>query len=231
MSWHTSGWALLLRSLLRATGLTRFLGIVRPDAGYETRYEQQLTACVQPGDVVWDVGANIGHYTQIFSRIVGPEGRVYAFEPSPANFSRLAVGCSKLSNVTMLPFGLGAADGELEFQQGSDGLGATSRVMSRQPHGDVVRICAGDGVVARKDASVPRVMKIDVEGYEWEVLSGVSQLLRESSLRFVGLEVHFGLLEMRRLRHAPRLIEKTLESSGFHIQWVDSNHLVASRVP
>src|SRR3989344_3364089 len=44
---------------------------------------------VKRGDVVLDVGANIGYYTLLFAKLVGPEGIVFAFEPDPTNFSIL----------------------------------------------------------------------------------------------------------------------------------------------
>src|SRR6185312_12382199 len=48
-----------------------------------------LPQLVRPGSVVIDVGANIGHYTLRLAQLVGPEGRVYAFEPMPKTFDLL----------------------------------------------------------------------------------------------------------------------------------------------
>jgi FkbM family methyltransferase len=63
------------------------------DLSIEPVYEPELTAAIQretkPGNVVADVGANIGYYTLILARCVGPEGRVFAFEPDPVNFALL----------------------------------------------------------------------------------------------------------------------------------------------
>ena len=57
---------------------------------------------VTPGMTVVDVGAHIGYYTTQFARLVGPEGRVIAFEPHPGNFELLAHNLARCRNVTLL---------------------------------------------------------------------------------------------------------------------------------
>jgi FkbM family methyltransferase len=63
-----------------------------------------LPQLVSPGDWVVDVGANVGHYTKRFSELVGPRGRVIAFEPMPATFSLLAANAQGFAhpNVTLI---------------------------------------------------------------------------------------------------------------------------------
>jgi len=231
MSWRTSRLAVHLRRVARAAGLTRPIAGALLGSGYENAFEGRLLKAIRPGNTVWDVGANIGYYTSIFSSLVGHSGRVYAFEPSSENFTRLTRECSRCTNTTLLPFGLGAQDMEASFEQGSDDLGATSRVTGPGSGGGGVRIRSGDGVVQSGEAAVPHVIKIDVEGYEWEVLCGMTALLLNDSLRWIGIEVHFGLLEMRDMNHVPRQIEKVLRKSGFAVEWLDSSHLFAERQP
>ena len=65
---------------------------------YEARFMRALNARVRPGDVVWDIGANVGMYTQQFAHAVGRSGRVIAFEPAPTKrssrtLSWSSVGC------------------------------------------------------------------------------------------------------------------------------------------
>ena len=68
---------------------------------------------IRNGDVVIDVGANIGCFTMLASRAVGPTGRVIAIEPDPANFRQLVhnIALNRLTNVTPLNIALGATDG------------------------------------------------------------------------------------------------------------------------
>src|SRR2546427_2989135 len=57
--------------------------------GWERRLVRRMTGLISPGSTVYDVGANYGMHTLLFARLVGPSGRVYAFEPHPGVFSCL----------------------------------------------------------------------------------------------------------------------------------------------
>jgi hypothetical protein len=76
---------------------------------------------------------------------------------------------------------------------------------------------------------VPNVVKIDVEGFELEVLSGMKQILANRALKAVGIEVHFKLLQERGLTRAPRQMESLLQEAGFLCSWPDSSHIFAVR--
>lgn len=92
-----------------------------------------------------------------------------------------------------------------------------------------VRVEPGDALIRRGRVPAPTVMKIDVEGFELDVLIGLAKSLTEPSLRFVGVEVHFALLAARGLRRAPREIEVHLRERGFWTRWTDASHIIAER--
>jgi hypothetical protein len=77
----------------------------------------------------------------------------------------------------------------------------------------------------------PNLLKIDVEGFEEEVLKGMELLLAAPQVRAIFLEVHFEILESRGRSEAPLRIEKLLRSNGLMPRWVDSSHIVAKRKP
>lgn len=231
MSWRTNNLVLRVRSVGREIGLNQRIGSWLNGSGYEARYDQQFQACIRPGDCVWDIGANIGYYTRLFAERVGQEGSVVAFEPSPVNFKRLVEQCASLRNVTFFQHGLGKSDCKLYFEQGKDELGATSQVTRTNSSGVVVDIRSGDSLLVDGKVNTPNIIKMDVEGFEWDVLEGMEGLLKQSHMRAIGIEVHFGILNSHGLERVPQQIEQLLSASGFSCRWPDSSHILAVRNP
>lgn len=227
MSWRTSPWAIAARTLGRRLGANRLIGRFSAGSGYEIGYDAGLSAMILPGHCVWDVGANVGYYTRLFAERVGNRGRVFAFEPSPVNYMHLCDACGTIPQVKLLQIGLGRQDEKRMLRQGLDGLGATSRISSAG--GTSVEIRSGESLLASGDAKRPNVIKIDVEGFELEVIEGLGDQLRDETLRAIGVEVHFGILSERGLAAGPREIESLLRCSGFTTIWADSSHILGTR--
>lgn len=124
-----------------------------------------------PGARVIDVGANIGYYTLLFARQVAPGGSILAIEPEPRNLEELRrnIEMNKLENVTVLPIALGRHDGRVTVEAGMNG-----RVGPLIDGGGGVEIRRLDEII---DGPVDFI-KVDVEGYESEVLAGASETLR-----------------------------------------------------
>lgn len=213
------------------------LGVLRPlvrlfrrifPSNYEEAFEQAMMSAIRPGDTIWDVGANVGIFTRRFSEQVGPTGCVVAFEPSPAASARCREVVPK---ATVLQLALSDWDGETDFYVGDDAIAptnslerrATSRTATR------IRVMTGDTVISQCLALPPNHIKIDVEGFEVEVVRGLSETLRSPSLKSVFIEVHFLNLAERGLRTGPTEIVRLLQRAGYDTRWVDPSHLVALR--
>ncbi len=234
MSWRTSGVVIVARSIGRVTGMNRLLAVWLNGRGYETRYDNHFSATLREGDCVWDVGANIGYYTRMFANRIGSTGKVFAFEPSPVNFARLREACGALSNVDPRPIGLARETGTVTFLQGDDELGATSRIIDSASSisgsvTSVVVVRPGAELIQSGEVAAPNIIKIDVEGFELEVLEGLGRELGSETLRAIGVEVHFKLLSLRDMSDAPHRIEQLLINNGFKIEWPDSSHILATR--
>src|SRR5208283_3588642 len=91
-----------------------------------------------------------------------------------------------------------------------------------------VVICRGDTACNRL-GRIPNVVKVDVEGYEEEVLEGMGGVLASPVLRGIMVEVHFFKLEKRGRLTAPSRIQHLLKDKGFRTRWVDASHLFATR--
>lgn len=202
------------------------------DDVYEERCRRALEKAIRKGDVVWDIGANIGIYTQLFSTWAGPDGKVVAFEPNPAAVEQIKNRLPGSSHLLIENIALGSQEGLSELIVGlNDTVG---HVMSQNERlGSVesripIRVSTGDSVCARL-GTTPNVIKIDVEGFEEEVLIGLQQTLAYPQVRTLLIEVHFQQLESRGQPTAPLRIEKFLKDRKFDVNWVDRSHLLANR--
>lgn len=229
MKWHTNPAIIGLRNIARSLGLTGPLARLRGSKNYEQAFDEALFSTLQPGDVVWDVGANVGYYTKRFAQAVGPDGHVVAFEPFPTTAERLRAHMQAISNFTLQMTALGDEAGRVMMEAGEDALATTSRIVADSGNGVAVWISTGDDLIRQGDIPVPSVVKIDTEGFELDVLRGMTGLLGEPKVRSVFVEVHFGLLSQRGQPKAPAEIERILRVAGFTTRWVDRSHIVAKR--
>jgi FkbM family methyltransferase len=223
--------AIRLRSFGRRLGI--FPPLVRAlrklsGAGYEERFDAALLAAIRSGDTVWDVGANVGLYTEKFVGLAGPSGRVVAFEPSPKNVETLRGRFEGNGSVTIHPVALSDRTGIVTFYANGDDAGVTDSLVERTPNATRHEVQAHRGDDYRQSFP-PDVIKIDVEGFELEVLRGLRDVLASPKLRSVMIEVHFGILADRNLAAAPAELRELLLQGGLAVSWVDSSHLAGHR--
>jgi FkbM family methyltransferase len=139
-----------------------------------------LRRTLSPGDVAVDVGANIGIYTQLLSRWVGPTGLVYSFEPSPENFGRLQSATRKLANVRLSQSAVGESSRRTALYV-SDKLNVDHRAYP--PEGDsrptvpIEMIALDDYFKAGERVDL---IKMDIQGYELHALRGASRVLADN---------------------------------------------------
>lgn len=150
---------------------------------YETAARRDFVERVQPADVVWDVGANIGVYS-LLAAAVGAE--VVAFEPGAKARGELvanAIANGTADRIDATPYALSDYDGSGTLL-GAERMGVQSL---GEGDGDTVPVRRGDGV----DVPAPDVLKMDVEGAEVAALDGLGDLL--DGCRTVYVECHEGV--------------------------------------
>lgn len=139
-----------------------------------------LQQICQEGDVVIDIGANIGTHTLAFANFVGPTGRVYSFEPQPIIFQNLCanVAVNSLTHVYCHCMALGDENGYVripEINYNQDGnYGGVSVDQFREGH--KVPLTSLDELM---ELNRLKLIKIDVEGMESLVLRGARQLIQK----------------------------------------------------
>ncbi len=134
-------------------------------------FEKTLTE----GSVVLDIGAHVGFYTLLASVLVGPRGRVVAFEPVPSNVSYLKehLRLNAIRNVRVMEAAVSDCCGVTSFEEApSSSMGHISRQGTLQ-----VKAVGLDELISAGEIPVPHYMKIDVEGAEIQVLSGAKTTL------------------------------------------------------
>jgi len=153
------------------------------DGGYERPVQDALASVVRPADVCLDVGANLGFFTLLLSRLAGPRGAVFAFEPVPANAAAIESNArlNRLENIEILTLALSGVDGRDELLLARHIGGAVLRSAGTPPDhvgGMDVETASLDTLVERGRIRPPDVVKIDVEGAEMDVLRGMQRALR-----------------------------------------------------
>lgn len=140
---------------------------------YELAMQQAFRSTIGPRDTVYDIGANVGFYTLFASVCVGPQGRVYSFEPLPRNIADLRrhIRINHLANCEVIEAAVSRSDGIAQFDasrpRSMGQLSATGE--------NTVRTVSLDSLTSAKTIVPPNLIKIDVEGAEGDVLEGATQ--------------------------------------------------------
>ena len=190
------------------------------DAELDT--QSVLAERLQPGDVFYDLGANIGLFSLLAARCVGDSGRVFSFEPDAVNAERLRRNAKRnsFSQITVIESGVWSSTGAMDFSiadQASPDRGVGSFLSGSGGSVSVrVRVIALDDFV--RNAPLPHAIKCDVEGAEIHVLRGAEHLLALHRPWFLG-EMHSEAND--------RASRELLLHYGYTVETIGSNHLLA----
>ena len=140
------------------------------------REYQMLDTFAGPGDWVVDVGANVGHYTAKLSKLVGPSGRVLAFEPVPRTFELLAANARHFphANVTLMNVALSEASQLSSIEVPTVEGGTYLAHLTTKETGLSILCLPLDAVPLPQRV---KLVKIDAEGHELSVLRGMKNML------------------------------------------------------
>jgi FkbM family methyltransferase len=194
---------------------------LRGDA--EIAVQRVLADRLQPGMIFYDLGANIGLFSMLAARIVGPTGRVFSFEPDHETVVRLErnVERNELRNVTIVPKGAWSASGKRAFtpaDSSSPDHGTGRFLEDGELANSVFLECIALDDFAR-EAPAPQAIKCDVEGVELKVLRGAEQTLREHR-PWIICEMHSEANDSA--------CRELLRKFGYDFSAIDSHHVLAA---
>ena len=158
---------------------------------------------ISSGDVVIDVGANIGDYTLIACKKIGNSGKVLAFEPLPETFSILKrnIQLNKITHCQPFQKAVGEKPGIVNlYKTNASGTMAhldsflNGKELIKKHETEVITI---DAMLRSYDIENVNMIKIDVEGFEHEVLLGCLNSFKKKKIQKILCEIHFKYLESK----------------------------------
>lgn len=161
--------------------------------GGERKYTIDIINSLTKNDVFFDIGSSVGLDTILAGNQL-PHGFVVSFEPDNEVFERLKINIqlNNLHNIVALKCAAGSTDrSQFLFSNGADNISPriTTRLRSKNTY--KVKTCKIDTLIKKKLIPYPTVVKIDVEGFERQVLLGMNELLASKKKpRKIFIEIH-----------------------------------------
>lgn len=188
---------------------------------YEPLETELVKKEVKKGNVVLDIGANIGYYTLIFAKLVGKDGKVFAFEPDPTNFALLKknVEINGYKNVILVQKAVSNKTGKLKLYLSEDNLG-DHRIYNSHDDRKSVKIEAIrlDDYFKDYDGKIDFI-KMDIQGAEGGAIQGMLNLLKKNKL--VKIISEFWPWGLKRFGIGPDEYLKLLIELGFKLYEVN----------
>lgn len=158
----------------------------------ETRLAKFMILNIEEGQTYWDIGAHYGYFSMIASLLTSSKGHVLSVEASPVTFNLLKENTQNLDNSTIINSAVSDKLGEVSFYQFPNLYSEYNSVDVEQFNHEswyqgvkasqvMIKSITLDNLYKENSFSRPDMIKIDVEGAEFRVISGGSQLFTESS--------------------------------------------------
>ena len=153
----------------------------------EPHLQQILRKYINKGDTVFDIGANIGYVSTAMSKLVGEEGKVFAFEAIPMTAAAFTknIKLNNCTNIQLIQKALADTVGKVIFRIPNGGKNhSMASMMWYKSEKDTINVSA-DTIAIDQDNKLkqitPSFIKIDVEGSEGLVVKGMQELIAKSS--------------------------------------------------
>lgn len=185
-----------------------------------------MVRAIRPGDVVADIGANVGWFTLFMSQLIGLHGAMIAFEPCPQNIAKLKANLklNKLApKLVIQP--LWSSEADVTLWMGNDG-GLASLGRSQDALGSFKLVST---TLAAECHPLPRFIKIDAEGAEHRILVGAGQRLWPQHTPYVVCELNEAALG--RLGSSSGLVREHMHKRGYELFMLNDQGYLPTLVP
>ncbi len=198
--------------------------------GFKEISRQRLYELIKPGITMFDVGANVGDVSLHAAKFVGASGKVYAFEPDYINFKRLSanIELNNFRQLIAINKGLGDKPGKFTIgvvDEGNRGMNRITGVSTKETASNTIDVTTMDILFQEMKIDKVDVIKIDVEGFEMNVLKGGTEVISKHH------PVFFIELDDNNLKDqgssATQLVD-FLESKGYKINHAETGEQITA---
>ena len=182
----------------------------------EDNETQILKKLIKKGMSVFDIGANIGYYTLIFSRLVGKNGRVFSFEPDPENFRLLVknIKVNKFKNITPVQKAVSNKNGKIILYLCQEHKGNHSIIENFAWKKIMVESTTLDSFL--RTGIKPDLIKMDIEGAEYLALLGMKKTLTKNKKIILLTELSSSV---------PKQLFNLFKSFGLKVNLIDKDRI------
>jgi FkbM family methyltransferase len=191
--------------------------MVKPDTGFSSllgRWEKESQLVylnsLRKGDIAFDLGANFGIHSLLYSSLVGDAGTVYSFEPLPSNVEdlKLHIQANEIKNIKIEEFAVSEKEGSTTFKLASHG-GQGSLIGIGKENGTALEVkTISLDAFCKQNKVVPDFVKIDIEGAEGLALQGYKEMVK-ASYPFLAIDLHNPECDLS--------VGKFLEENGYEV--------------
>jgi len=199
---------------------------------YEPNQTKIVKKYVHEGDVVIDVGAHVGYYTLLMAQLVGKNGKVYSFEPDPANFELLkkSVEINGFENVVLIQKAVSDTTEKIKLFLG-DNDSAVNRIYDAKL-GDAKKSIDVQSITIdeyfKENDKLFNFIKIDSEGSEAKIINGMEKFLTKNR-KLIMMTEFFPFL-IKKSGDEPNQYLKSLENSGFELYNILDNNKETNKI-
>ena len=224
-------------------GIKMYLDITNPHTWdliegreYEDRVKEIFEKNIKEGNTVIDVGANIGEFSLIASKKTGPNGKVISIEPlkQATNWLKKNFVLNNFSNYEIIEKAVGEKIKEMMLYKKSGGseMGILDPQVTEKEllQDGTIMVDTIDNIVQSRNIKTVSMLKIDVEGFEYEVLCGCKDSFQKNKIKKIICEIHSSYLKKKGV--GEETIYSLLKQNGFSITRIVTNedrpHILAT---